>query len=71
MKSKVMPLQDANGTIQLCEELKNKLKTAITEETLATGAGDHRNKKLTAADMWNLQRNSRSASAMLRKWYLN
>lgn len=71
MKSNVMPLHGVSGTIQLSEGSENEQRTATTEETLAAGTADRRYKKLTAADMWNLQRNSRSATDMLRRWNLN
>ena len=72
MKSIVMPIPGDKGSIQLSEELKNELKTAANaEEKPDTVTGDQPGKQLTAADMWNLRRNSRSATAMLRKWNLN
>jgi len=65
MKSIVMP-----KNVQLTEEAKDQLAAEV-KETLAQGAGVQNNKKLTVMDMWNLQRNSRSASAMIRRWNLD
>lgn len=65
MKSIVMPKNE-----QLNEEAKDQLATAVNE-TQAQGAGVQNNKRLTVMDMWNLQRNSRSASAMIRRWNFN
>lgn len=65
MKSIVMP-----KTVQLNEEIKDQLSAEV-KETLADMANTGNKTKFTAMDMWNRQRNSRSASAMLRKWNLN
>lgn len=68
MKSIVMP-----KTIQLTEKKEqtdNFREPAELKETI--GAVTSNSKvKFTAVDMWNHQRNSRSASAMLRRWNLN
>lgn len=65
MKSIVMP-----ETVQLNEEQKKQL-TAEVKETLAATTHFSQSKKMTADEMWKLQRNSRSASAMIRRWNLN
>lgn len=65
MKSNAMP-----KTVQLSEEMKQQL-TAEVNETLAMEANVKNNKKFTAVDMWNRQRNGRSASDMMRRWNLN
>lgn len=65
MKSIVMP-----KTVQLNEETKDQLTTEV-KETLADVAEKNSKTKFTAVDMWNRQRNSRSASTMMRKWNLN
>jgi hypothetical protein len=61
MKSIVMP-----KTVQLSEEIKKQLLTEV-KETLATNIGVKNKKRFTPADMWNLQRNTRSASDMMRE----
>ena len=61
MKSITMP-----KTVQLSEEIKKELLHEV-KETLATGIKVKNKKRFTAADLWNLQRNSRSASYMLRR----
>lgn len=66
MKSIVMP-----KTVQLKEKTNEQLSTEV-KETLAKDANVKNNKtKFTAMDMWNRQRNSRSASTMMRRWNLN
>lgn len=65
MKSNAMP-----KTVQLSEEMKQQLTTEVNE-TLAMEANVKNNKKFTAVDMWNRQRNGRSASDMMRRWNLN
>lgn len=70
MKSIVMPNPKAIGTVQLEEEVKNQL-TEEVKETTVTNEGGENLKQITLADMWNLQRKSRSASDMMRRWNLN
>lgn len=66
MKSIVMP-----KTVQLNESVKEQLSEQVNE-TPATEARDSNSKtKFTAIDMWNRNRNSRSASDRIRKWNLN
>ena len=65
MKSIVMPVQDGN------EKGNNKLTSDNVKETLAPEAIETKYKQLTSADMWNLQRKSRSASDLVRRWNLN
>ena len=48
------------------DQLQSTLKDSSVQETDAKGM-----KKLTSADMWQLQKNSRSASDFFRKWSLN
>ncbi len=61
MKSIIMP-----KTVHLSEEIKKKFLQEV-KETLATNIGVKNKKRFTAGDLWNLQRNSRSASDMMRK----
>ncbi|HMK25347.1 MAG TPA: hypothetical protein VK483_04895 [Chitinophagaceae bacterium] len=66
MKSIVMPTPIDIGAVQLSEEIKKQLLHEV-KETLATGIGVKNKKRFTPADMWNLQRNMRTASDMLRR----
>jgi len=61
MKSIVMP-----KIVQLSEQIKKELLHEV-KETLAPDFTVKNKKRFTAADLWNLQRNSRSASDMLRR----
>jgi len=67
MKSIVMP-----KTEQLNEKNSSQLSAEV-KETLATEAKVKNRKKrnFTVAEMWNRQRNARSASSMIRKWSMN
>ncbi len=66
MKSIVMPKSE-----QLTEETNEQLPQEV-KETLAAEANVNNNKtKFTAVDMWNRNRQSRSASSMIRRWNLN
>jgi hypothetical protein len=67
MKSIIMP----NPHVQLSEETKAKLAQQEVKETLANEAKNNEQKKFTATDMWNRNRNSRSASDRIRRWNLN
>jgi len=66
MKSIVMPIPIAIGTVQLSDDIKKQLLHEV-KETLATGIEVKNKKRFTAGDLWNLQRNSRSASDMMRR----
>ncbi len=76
MKSIVMPIPKEIGTVQLSEETKTQLAQEV-KETLAndaitsTSSRNDEKTKFTATDMWNRNRNSRSASDRIRKWNLN
>ncbi len=61
MKSIVMP-----KTVQLDEETMSRLLHEV-KETLAADVKVKNKKRFTAADLWNLKRNRRSASDMMRK----
>ena len=61
MKSIIMP-----KPVQLSEEIRKQLLHEV-KETLATGISVENRKRFTAADMWNLQRNIRSASDMMKR----
>jgi hypothetical protein len=63
MKNDVMP-----SIVQMdAEELQNLV--AEVKETVATGIQlpKARKRVFTASDMWNIRRNAKSASAMLRR----
>ena len=60
MKSSVMP-----STVQLNEEAKIEL-TQEVEETVATEAINNKNETFTVSQMWNRQRQVRSASDRIR-----
>lgn len=72
MKNIVMPIPIEIGTVKLPEETKNQLKLKTQDEKKI--AGDPKSNEspatFTAVDMWNCQRQSRSASSMMR-WNLN
>ena len=81
MKSIVMPIPQPIGTVKLNEETKTKLSQEV-KETLAKEAiastpsrNDEKTNPIaigfTATDMWNRNRNSRSASDMMRRWNMN
>jgi hypothetical protein len=53
-------------TVQVDEEIKKQLLHEV-KETLATDIGVKNRKRFTAADMWNLKRNRRTASDMMRR----
>ena len=61
MKSITMP-----KTVHVSEEIRKELLHEV-KETLATGIQEKNKKRFTAADLWNLQRNSRSASDRMRR----
>ena len=66
MKSIIMPVSE-----QLSEEIKSQLSEEV-KETLADAAiVTNKKKRFTPSDMWNRQRQMRSASDRIRKWNLN
>jgi hypothetical protein len=65
MKSIIMP-----GNEQLNEETIEQLPADV-KETLDNHASVRNKTKFTAVDLWNRQRNIRSASDRLRRWNLN
>jgi hypothetical protein len=65
MKSIVMP-----SSVQLSNENKNEL-TQEVKETVATEAIGSKNEIFTVSQLWNSQRQMRSASDRIRKWNLN
>jgi hypothetical protein len=61
MKSIVMP-----KIVPVDEETKKQLLHEV-KETLATNIGIKPRKRFTAADMWNLKRNMRTASYLMSR----
>ncbi len=68
MKSIAMP-----GTVKLSREIKDQLTLApeVQEKLAITASNSVPSRKMTVADMWNLQRRGRTASGMIRRWNLN
>ncbi len=64
MKGNVMP-----QNVQLNEETKKQLQNEVSElsETLVP----HDRSRFTAVELWNRQKQSKSASFMIRRWNLN
>jgi len=61
MKSIAMP-----KIVQVDEEIKKQL-LQVVKETLATDIGVKNRKRFTPSDLWNLQRNQRTAAYMMRR----
>ncbi|HEY5774285.1 MAG TPA: hypothetical protein VIS75_16720 [Chitinophagaceae bacterium] len=71
MKSIIMPVHeqlDEKTKDQLFKEVKETVAKAIP---IAIGIKDQTKKTFTVQDMWNRQRQAKSASAMMRRWNLN
>ena len=71
MKSIIMPVRE-----QLDEKTKDQLFNEVKETVaktipIAIGKKDQKKKTFTVQDMWNRQRQARSASDMMRRWNLN
>ena len=67
MKSITMPVPE-----QLDEKKKDQLFNEV-KETVAktTSKKDQKKNTFTVQDMWNRQRQAKSASDMMRRWNLN
>jgi hypothetical protein len=67
MKSIIMPKRE-----QLDEKTKDQLFSEV-KETVAktTTVKNQKAKTFTVQDMWNRQRQAKSASDMMRRWNLN
>ena len=65
MKSIVMPVHE-----QLDEKTESQLFNEV-KETVAATTKNQKRKGITVQEMWNRQRNAKSASAMIRRWNLN
>lgn len=67
MKSIIMPVHE-----QLDEKTKDQLFNEVKETVAKTATAENQKKKtFTVQDMWNRQRQAKSASAMMRRWNLN
>lgn len=68
MKSIIMPVHE-----QLDKKTKDQLFKEVKETVAKTTiVKDQKKKKgITVQEMWNRQRNAKSASAMIRRWSLN
>lgn len=71
MKSIIMPVHE-----QLDEKTKDQLFNEVKETVAKTlpidiGISNQKKKTFTVQDMWNRQRQAKSASAMMRRWNLN
>ena len=67
MKSIIMPVHE-----QLDEKTKDQLFNEVKETVAKTPTVKNQKKKtFTVQDMWNRQRQAKSASAMMRRWNLN
>ena len=67
MKSIIMPVHE-----QLDEQSKDQLFNEVKETVAKTPTVKNQKKKtFTVQDMWNRQRQAKSASAMMRRWNLN
>ena len=67
MKSIIMPVPE-----QLDEKKKDQLFNEV-KETVATTTilKDQKKNTFTVQEMWNRQRQAKSASTMMRRWNLN
>ena len=67
MKSIIMPVHE-----QLDEKTKDQLFNEVKETVAKTPTvKNQKGKGITVQEMWNRQRQAKSASAMMRRWNLN
>ena len=66
MKSITMP-----GHEQLDEKAKDQLFKEVKETVAKTTIEKDQKRTFTVQEMWNRQRQAKSASAMMRRWNLN
>lgn len=58
--------------IQISDVIKKELNSQVSETVAIKEKQTRKNKRsFTVYEMWNRQRNSRSATAMIRRWNLN
>ena len=71
MKSIIMPVHEQLDK-KTKDQLFNEVKETVPETIpIAIGINDQTKKTFTVQDMWNRQRQAKSASAMMRRWNLN
>jgi len=66
MKSITMPVHE-----QLDEKAKDQLFKEVKETVAKTTIEKDQKRTFTVQEMWNRQRQAKSASAMMRRWNLN
>ena len=66
MKSIIMPVHE-----QLDEKTKDQLFKEVKETVAKTTIEKDQKRTFTVQEMWNRQRQAKSASAMMRRWNLN
>ena len=71
MKSIIMPVHEQLDK-KTKDQLFNEVKETVAETIpIAIGVKGQTKKTFTVQDMWNRQRQAKSASAMMRRWNLN
>ena len=66
MKSITMPVHE-----QLDEKTKDQLFNEVKETVAKTTIEKDQKRTFTVQEMWNRQRQAKSASAMMRRWNFN
>ena len=66
MKSIIMPVPEQLDETK--DQLFSEVKETVAKTTIEK---DQKKKTFTVQDMWNRQRQAKSASAMMRRWNLN
>jgi hypothetical protein len=66
MKSITMPVRE-----QLTKKTNDQLFTEVKETVAQTTIENQKRKTFTVQEMWNRQRQAKSASTMMRRWNLN
>ncbi|HEX4877072.1 MAG TPA: hypothetical protein VFV31_10400 [Chitinophagaceae bacterium] len=67
-----MKNSEQKESIIIPDELKKVIDNQVQESLyFVENNSETRKNHFTAVEMWHYQKNSRSASAMLRKWNLN
>ena len=67
MKSIVMPVHEQLDK-KTKDQLFNEVKETVAKTTIKK---DQKRKTFTVQEMWNRQRQAKSATAMMRRWNLN
>ena len=70
MKSITMPVPEQLDETK--DQLFNEVKETVAKTIpIAIGKNDQKKKTFTVQEMWNRQRQAKSASDMMRRWNLN